>query len=96
MRLWSLMSRRRLELIVASRPDVIVKGGDYNVDTVVGAQEVMSWGGQVRIVPTVEGYSTTRLIEKGTYMPFAEVELEVIQPAFELNAVVRVTLNGGG
>lgn len=54
-----------LELIVASRPDVIVKGGDYNVDTVVGAQEVMSWGGQVRIVPTVDGYSTTRLIEKG-------------------------------
>ncbi len=54
-----------LELIVASRPDVIVKGGDYNVDTVVGAQEVMSWGGVVRIVPTVDGYSTTRLIEKG-------------------------------
>jgi D-beta-D-heptose 7-phosphate kinase / D-beta-D-heptose 1-phosphate adenosyltransferase len=54
-----------LELIVAAKPDVIVKGGDYNVDTVVGAQEVMSWGGVVRIVPTVEGYSTTRLIEKG-------------------------------
>jgi D-beta-D-heptose 7-phosphate kinase/D-beta-D-heptose 1-phosphate adenosyltransferase len=54
-----------LELIVESRPDVIVKGGDYDVDTVVGAQEVMSWGGQVRIVPTVDGYSTTRLIAKG-------------------------------
>jgi len=54
-----------LELIVAARPDVIVKGGDYNVDTVVGAKEVMSWGGQVKIVPTVEGFSTTGLIAKG-------------------------------
>lgn len=54
-----------LELIVASRPDVIVKGGDYDVDTVVGAQEVQSWGGQVKIVPIVQGYSTTRLIAKG-------------------------------
>jgi D-beta-D-heptose 7-phosphate kinase/D-beta-D-heptose 1-phosphate adenosyltransferase len=54
-----------LELIVATRPDVIVKGGDYNPDTVVGAKEVMSWGGQVKIVPTVEGYSTTGLIAKG-------------------------------
>jgi D-beta-D-heptose 7-phosphate kinase/D-beta-D-heptose 1-phosphate adenosyltransferase len=54
-----------LELIVATRPDVIVKGGDYNPDTVVGAKEVMSWGGQVKIVPTVEGFSTTGLIAKG-------------------------------
>jgi D-beta-D-heptose 7-phosphate kinase/D-beta-D-heptose 1-phosphate adenosyltransferase len=54
-----------LELIVATQPDVIVKGGDYGVETVVGANEVMSWGGQVKIVPTVEGYSTTGLIAKG-------------------------------
>jgi D-beta-D-heptose 7-phosphate kinase/D-beta-D-heptose 1-phosphate adenosyltransferase len=47
-----------LELIVASRPDVIVKGGDYNEDTVVGAKEVKSWGGKVAIVPIVEGHST--------------------------------------
>ena len=53
-----------LELIVASRPDVIVKGGDYNEDTVVGAKEVKSWGGKVAIVPIVEGHSTTRLIQK--------------------------------
>jgi D-beta-D-heptose 7-phosphate kinase/D-beta-D-heptose 1-phosphate adenosyltransferase len=32
---------------------------------VVGAREVQSWGGQVKIVPTIEGFSTTRLIEKG-------------------------------
>ena len=54
-----------LELILAVQPDVIVKGGDYSPDTVVGAREVASWGGQVRIVPTVEGFSTTRLIAKG-------------------------------
>jgi D-beta-D-heptose 7-phosphate kinase/D-beta-D-heptose 1-phosphate adenosyltransferase len=49
---------------VATRPDVIVKGGDYEVETVVGGNEVMSWGGQVKIVPLVEGFSTTRLIAK--------------------------------
>jgi D-beta-D-heptose 7-phosphate kinase/D-beta-D-heptose 1-phosphate adenosyltransferase len=54
-----------LELIVAAKPDVIVKGGDYVPDTVVGASEVKSWGGQVKIVPTVEGFSTTGLIAKG-------------------------------
>jgi D-beta-D-heptose 7-phosphate kinase/D-beta-D-heptose 1-phosphate adenosyltransferase len=54
-----------LELILATRPDVIVKGGDYAVDTVVGAKEVLSWGGQVKIVPIVQGFSTTRLIQKG-------------------------------
>ena len=54
-----------LDLIVATRPDVLVKGGDYSIDTVVGAPEVQSWGGQVKIIPTVEGFSTTRLIAKG-------------------------------
>lgn len=53
-----------LELIVALRPDVIVKGGDYREETVVGAKEVRSWGGSVKIVPTVEGFSTTKLIAK--------------------------------
>lgn len=55
-----------LELIVALRPDVIVKGGDYDESTVVGAKEVRSWGGTVKIVPTVEGFSTTKLIAKAT------------------------------
>lgn len=54
-----------LELICATRPDVIVKGGDYVPDTVVGASEVKSWGGQVKIVPTVAGFSTSGLIAKG-------------------------------
>ena len=55
-----------LELIVSARPDVLVKGGDYDLDTVVGSREVQSWGGEVRIVPTVEGFSTTGLIAKGS------------------------------
>lgn len=54
-----------LETILAVKPDVLVKGGDYKVETVVGAKEVESWGGQVRIIPLVQGHSTTRLIEKG-------------------------------
>ena len=53
-----------LRVIEMLRPDVIVKGGDYTEDTVVGAKEVRSWGGSVKIVPTVEGFSTTNIIAK--------------------------------
>jgi D-beta-D-heptose 7-phosphate kinase/D-beta-D-heptose 1-phosphate adenosyltransferase len=53
-----------LETILAVRPDVIVKGGDYREDDVVGAKEVNSWGGRVCIIPIVEGYSTTRLVDR--------------------------------
>lgn len=53
-----------LRFIQELRPDVIVKGGDYNEDTVVGAKDVRSWGGTVKIVPTVEGFSTTKLISR--------------------------------
>ena len=51
-----------LRLIETLRPDVIVKGGDYNEETVVGAKEARAWSGRVKIVPTVEGFSTTKLI----------------------------------
>jgi D-beta-D-heptose 7-phosphate kinase/D-beta-D-heptose 1-phosphate adenosyltransferase len=53
-----------LDAIMTLRPDVIVKGGDYDESGVVGADEVKSWGGRVKIVPTVEGFSTTGLIAK--------------------------------
>jgi rfaE bifunctional protein nucleotidyltransferase chain/domain len=53
-----------LELVLAVRPDVIVKGGDYTEDTVVGAKEVKEWGGQVAIIPLTPGQSTTSIIEK--------------------------------
>ncbi|MBX6333389.1 MAG: adenylyltransferase/cytidyltransferase family protein, partial [Gemmatimonadaceae bacterium] len=44
-----------LELILALRPDVLVKGGDYTPDTVVGRREVEGWGGRVLIVPLTPG-----------------------------------------
>ena len=53
-----------LELIRRLRPDVLVKGGDYTRDTVVGADDVESWGGRVVLVPLVPGQSTTSIIEK--------------------------------
>ena len=53
-----------LELVRALRPDVIVKGGDYNPDTVVGAADVRSWGGSCVIIPLTPGQSTTSIIER--------------------------------
>lgn len=53
-----------LELIKAIKPDVLVKGGDYRVDTIVGAKEVLDRGGAVRVLPFVEGRSTTGILEK--------------------------------
>ena len=51
-----------LELIERLRPDVLVKGGDYAEDTIVGASEVRSWGGSVVVVPLTPGQSTTNII----------------------------------
>ncbi len=53
-----------LTLINAVMPDVIVKGGDYTIDQIVGAKEVMAGGGRVVINPIVEGFSTSGLIER--------------------------------
>ena len=53
-----------LELVTAIQPDVIVKGGDYTPDTVVGADIVTARGGHVVIVPLIEGQSTTSTIER--------------------------------
>lgn len=51
-----------LQLIEAIRPDVLVKGGDYVESEIVGAPEVRSWGGEVVIIPLVEGRSTTKIL----------------------------------
>ncbi|SEC50998.1 D-glycero-beta-D-manno-heptose-7-phosphate kinase [Terriglobus roseus] len=53
-----------LNLIRAMKPDVLVKGGDYNVQTVVGHEDVIAAGGRVEIVPTVEGFSTSNIVKK--------------------------------
>jgi len=53
-----------LELIALLQPDVLVKGGDYTRDTIVGADLVEAAGGRVVTIPLVPGYSTTALVEK--------------------------------
>ena len=55
-----------LELVQALKPDVLVKGGDYTIETVVGHEDVIASGGRVEIIPTVEGFSTTNLVKKLT------------------------------
>jgi rfaE bifunctional protein nucleotidyltransferase chain/domain len=53
-----------LELIELVQPDVLVKGGDYSIDQIVGAKEVIASGGRVVINPIVAGFSTTGIIGK--------------------------------
>ncbi len=53
-----------LTLIEYLRPDLLVKGGDWKEESVVGRDAVRSWGGRVVIVPMTEGVSTTNIVEK--------------------------------
>lgn len=53
-----------LELINYLKPDVLIKGGDWPEEKVVGREEVKSWGGRVAIIPEVEGKSTTNIVDK--------------------------------
>ena len=53
-----------LELIQALNPDVLVKGDDYTIETIVGAKEVIEGGGEVKTIALVPNYSTTQLIQK--------------------------------
>ena len=52
------------ELIEFVQPDVLVKGGDYRPEDIVGHDVVEAWGGKVVTIPLVEGYSTTSIIER--------------------------------
>ncbi len=52
-----------LEIIAAVKPDILVKGGDWSLDTIVGRDIVESYGGKVLPLPLVPGVSTTRIIE---------------------------------
>jgi rfaE bifunctional protein nucleotidyltransferase chain/domain len=52
------------ELIERVRPDVYVKGGDYDVERLREAELVRSWGGRAVAIPFVDGYSTTQLVER--------------------------------
>lgn len=53
-----------LELILSCRPEVLVKGGDWAPDKIVGAKEVQGWGGMVRSIAFVHECSTTALLNK--------------------------------
>jgi D-beta-D-heptose 7-phosphate kinase/D-beta-D-heptose 1-phosphate adenosyltransferase len=53
-----------LDLICRLKPDVLMKGGDYTIETTVGAAEVTAAGGRVMLIDLVEGHSTTRVIDR--------------------------------
>ena len=53
-----------LKLILSCRPNVLVKGGDWQINKVVGASEVQSWGGTVHSIPFLHERSTTALLKK--------------------------------
>ena len=53
-----------LELIQALNPDVLVKGDDYTIETIIGAKEVIAAGGEVKTIALVPDYSTTKIIQK--------------------------------
>lgn len=53
-----------MNLITSLKPDVLVKGGDYKMEDIVGYKELLSWGGKVLTIPTLEGYSTTSILNK--------------------------------
>ncbi len=46
------------------KPDILIKGGDYSIETIVGAPEVVARGGEVLIFPLLQGHSTSRIIEE--------------------------------
>jgi rfaE bifunctional protein nucleotidyltransferase chain/domain len=52
------------ELIKAILPDILIKGGDYNINTIVGTDIVSENGGRVIVIPFISGYSTSAIIEK--------------------------------
>jgi D-beta-D-heptose 7-phosphate kinase/D-beta-D-heptose 1-phosphate adenosyltransferase len=65
-----------LELIRRLRPDVLMKGADYTLDTVVGADDVIAMGGRVALIDLVHGHSTTKVISRMTAPPVAALAEE--------------------
>jgi len=53
-----------LDLILSLRPDVLVKGGDWREEDIVGGKEIKQWGGKVETVEYLEGYSSSEIIDK--------------------------------
>ena len=53
-----------LDVIKSLKPDILIKGGDWPEEKVVGREEVKKWKGKVVIIPEVQGKSTTNIVEK--------------------------------
>ena len=53
-----------LATIMACRPDVLVKGGDWRPNDIIGGAQVKNWGGTVRAIPFLDGRSTTALVDR--------------------------------
>lgn len=53
-----------INLIKILKPDVLAKGGDYTIETIIGHKQVKNYNGEVVLVPFIDGYSTTDIIEK--------------------------------
>lgn len=53
-----------LELICLLKPDILIKGGDWPENKVVGRNEIKKWGGRVTLIPEVMGKSTTNIVDK--------------------------------
>ena len=60
-----------LELITRVRPEILVKGADYSVQTIVGAELVLSYGGQVLPLELLPGHSTTEIIRRARELSFS-------------------------
>ena len=73
-----------LELIKEIRPDVLVKGEDYTDKLVVGQAEVENWGGEVKLCPLIDGYSTTNQIVELSNRDAIET---VRQPQLEVSSM---------
>jgi rfaE bifunctional protein nucleotidyltransferase chain/domain len=58
-----------LDLIRLLRPKILVKGGDWKVEQIVGSEDVLSWGGKVRSIEYIEGRSTTEMISRAKNPP---------------------------
>ena len=53
-----------LEIITFLKPDILVKGSDYTIENIVGAKEIVQWGGKVKTIEFINGKSTSMIIEK--------------------------------
>jgi len=80
-----------LNLVRHLKPDVIVKGGDYSEETIVGAAEVKTWGGKVVVVPLTPGHSTTAIIQKLDEISYAQANgaQQLVPPTYNLRARCR-------